>query len=158
MLLDISSKPPTNGDIRYALGLLLYSGNLALNRASDHITLEDVRRVISIIHTTITDEDILNLSIKGKITLMAIVRSLKNNKNTYTTLRDIRMTCGVVCEEYGFKPFEDIEEQIQDLGDREIVDIRSLTSIGISGLPTEDLDRFLDGLIDRIKGGLDGSS
>lgn len=38
--------------------------------------------------------------------------------------------CGVVCEEYELKPFEDIEEQIQDLADRDIVNIKSLTEIG----------------------------
>jgi hypothetical protein len=51
---------------------------------------------------------------------------------------------------------DEIEECVEDLHDRGIVEIKSLTSIGISGVPTEALDRFLDTLIERIKAGVDG--
>jgi cell division control protein 6 len=148
---DIASRPPASGDIRYALDLLLYSGNMAVNRVAEHIAVEDVRKVVNAIHPSITDEDILNLSDKGKAVLIAIVRSLRASENSYASLREIRSMCEVVLEEYSLSIFEDIEEQIQDLVDRDIVDMKSLLAIGISGLPTEGLNRFLETLMDRIK-------
>jgi len=45
---------------------------------------------------------------------------------------------------------------LEDLHDSGIVEINSLTSIGISDVPTEALNRFLDILMERIKAGIDG--
>jgi len=154
---DITAKYPVNGDVRYALDLLLYSGTLASNEGVEMVNFEHVRKVMNVTHPSIADEDILNLSEEGKIVLLAVVRALRGAKSPYVSLKNIRSTCGVVCEEYKLKPIEDIEEYVQDLADREIVDIKSLTSIGISGVPTEALERFLDGLIERIKFGLNKS-
>jgi cell division control protein 6 len=154
---DITAKYPVNGDIRYALDLLLYSGTLATNEGAETVNLEHIRKVMNATHPSIADEDILNLSEEGKVVLLAVVRALRGAKSPYVSLKNIRSTCGVVCEEYKLKPIEDIEEHVQDLADREIVDIKSLTSIGISGVPTEALESFLDGLIERIKFGLNKS-
>jgi len=148
---DVTSKPPVNGDVRYALDLLLYSGILASNYGDEIVGLEHVRRVRSVIHPSITDEDIINLSYKGKIILLAIARALRGATSSYVSLRDIRGMCSLVCEEHKLKTIDEIEEYVQDLADRDIVDIKSLTSIGISRVPTEDLERFLEGLIERIR-------
>ncbi len=59
--------------------------------------------------------------------------------------------CSLVCEERKLKAIDEIEEYVQDLADRDIVDIKSLMSIGISKVSTEDLERFLEGLIERIR-------
>ncbi len=151
---DLTSSPPVKGDVRYALDLLLYSGTLAYNEGAEAISLEHVRKVISATHPSITDDDILNLPEKGRIILLAVARALRTAKSPYVSLRYIRGICGVVCEEYKLEAIDDIEEYVQDLADRDIVDIKSLTSIGISGVPTEALERFLDSLMDRIRIGI----
>ncbi|NWG09979.1 MAG: AAA family ATPase [Nitrososphaerales archaeon] len=154
---DITSSSPVNGDVRYALDLLLYSGTLASNEGAEAVNQEHVRKVVNATHPSITDEDILNLSEKGRVVLLAIARALKRAKSSYVSLREIRSTCGIVCEEYRLKKIDEIEEQVQDLADRDIIDIKSLTSIGISGVSTEALERFLDKLVDRIRIGIDKS-
>ncbi|MFQ6011077.1 MAG: Cdc6/Cdc18 family protein, partial [Nitrososphaerales archaeon] len=104
---DIAAAPPIKGDVRYALSLLLYAGNLALSTGSDKITMDIVRSVASATHPSITDEDILNLSEKGRIALLALVRALRDSRTAYSTLREIRSICGMICEEIGTKPFDD---------------------------------------------------
>jgi len=86
--------------------------------------------------------------------LLGMVRALKTGKVPYVGLREIREDYLVVCEEYGVKPVEEIEEEVQELIDRGIVDMKSLTKFGISGVPAEDLERFLDGIMQRLKNGL----
>jgi len=152
---DVTARPPVNGDVRHALDLLLYSGNLAENRGSGRVLLDHVRRVHGETYPMITSEDIMNLEDRKKIVLLAVARALKTKRTAYVSLRDIRETLSVVCEESDVKPIDHAEEYVQDLSDRGIVDIKSLTSIGISGIPTEDLDRFLDNMIERVKSELE---
>ncbi|MFH1327275.1 MAG: AAA family ATPase [Candidatus Bathyarchaeota archaeon] len=151
---DVTASPPVSGDIRYALDLLLYTGNLADNQGSQKILPEHVRMVHGKTFHGITDDDILELHNKGKVVLLSIVRSLKSMKEPYVSLRDIRENCAVVCEEIGIKKMIDIEEYVQDLSDRGIIDIKSLTQIGISGVTMSDLERFLDNIVEKIKSGL----
>lgn len=146
----ITASRKINGDLRYALDLLLYSGILADNQGSERVLPEHVRRVLSQISPSLTTEDILGISDKGKIVLLAIVRSL-NKKKPYTSLREIRENVNLICEEFGFPFVKTVEERIQDLWDRDIIDFRSLLEIGISGAPIEDLDRFLDSLVERLR-------
>ena len=152
---DVTARPPVCGDVRHALDLLLYSGNLAENQGSSRVLLDHVRRVHGETYPMITSEDMMNLHDREKIVLLAVARSLKTKRVAYVSLSDIRDTLGMVCEEFEAKPIENAEEYIQDLCDRGMVDIKSLTSIGISGIPTEDLDRFLDNIIERVKSELE---
>lgn len=87
---DLIVKPPFNGDVRVALDLLLYSGNLAENLGFDRILPEHVRRVYAETHPGITTEDILDLSDRGKLVLLGLVRALKNQKRAYVGLKEIR--------------------------------------------------------------------
>lgn len=149
---DITASPPANGDLRYALDLLLYSGHLANNLGDSRITLEHIRKIHGNIYHPTTSEEIQNLPEKEKHVLLGIARSLKSEGTPYVSLRDIRNAYSVVCEEYNVAKTEHLEEDIQNLHDRGIIEIKSLTKIGISGLPAEDLSRFLDNLIERVKG------
>jgi cell division control protein 6 len=147
---DVTASRKINGDLRYALDLLLYSGVLADNQGSSRILPDHVRRVLNQISPSLTTEDVLGISDEGKIVLLAVVRSLSDDY-PYTSLREIRENVGVLCEEFKLKPIENIEESIQDLWDRQVIDFRSLLEIGISGAPVKDLDKFLDGLIKRLE-------
>jgi cell division control protein 6 len=147
---DVTASRKINGDLRYALDLLLYSGVLADNQGSSRILPDHVRRVLSQISPSLTTEDVVGISDEGKIVLLAVVRSL-SGAHPYTSLREIRENVGVLCEEFGLEPIENIEESLQDLWDRQIINVRSLLEIGISGAPVKDLDVFLDGLIERLE-------
>jgi len=149
---DVTSNPPVNGDLRYALDLLLYAGNLADSQGSETILPEHVRKVHGVTFAAVTDEDILNLPDEEKLVLMGVARALRRRKSPYTTLREIRAMIEVLSEESKLAIKGGIEEYVQDLKDRNIVDIRSLTQIGISGVALDDLDRFLNNLIERIRG------
>ncbi|UCH01754.1 MAG: AAA family ATPase, partial [Candidatus Bathyarchaeota archaeon] len=148
---DVTSRPPINGDLRYALDLLIFSGNLAEIQGSSLILPEHVRMVHSKTYHNITTEDILSLSNKGKLILVGIVRALKRKRSPYASLNEIRSMVGVVCEEFEFKPIKNIEENIQDLIDRNIVDLKSLIQIGISGVTLENLDDYLNNLLEKIR-------
>ncbi len=147
---DVTASPPVDGDVRYALDLLLFAGNLADRLGHEVVLPEDVRRVHGETHPHITSEDILDLPDEGKVALMAVARSLQIEESPYVSLRRIREMCGVVCEEYGLKPL-DTDEHVQDLADRGIVEIKSLTKVGMSGIPSVELYGFLDNLMDRVK-------
>jgi cell division control protein 6 len=151
---DVTASPPINGDLRVALDLLLYSGMLAEREGYDRVLPEHVRRVLGETHPSLTTEDILYLSDAGKMILLGMVRALKAGKVPYVGLREIREDYLVVCEEYEVDPVEEVEEEVQELIDRGIVDMKSLTKFGISGVPAEDLERFLNGIMQRLKNGL----
>ena len=63
-----------DGDVRYALDLLLYAGNLAEANGSDRITLEQIRKVHGYNKPSITMEDLKELPKSHLITLMAILK------------------------------------------------------------------------------------
>lgn len=151
---EVTAKQPINGDIRYGLDLLLYSGILADSEGYGYITLDHVRRVHGKIHPAITTDDILNLPDIEKYILLSVAKALKNRRTSYVSLKDVMNEYKAVCEEHKIKPVKDLEEYIQDLYDRGIVDIK-LLKIGILGIPTEDLIQYLDDLIERVKLGLE---
>lgn len=151
LISDITANPPVNGDIRFGLELLYYSGTLAENTGSSKVTPEHVRRVYGEINPTITSEDILSLDRDGRLILLALVRGLKTSKSAYIGLRELRRLYEVLCEEYKIKPAEDFEAHLQDLIYRGIVDMKSLLEIGISGATLVDLERFLNNLLRQIE-------
>ena len=149
---DVAAKHPINGDVRVALDLLLYAGNLAENLGFNEVLPDHVRRVYGETYPGITTEDILNLDERGKLLLMGLARALYSSKTQYVGLREIRDAYRIVCEEHHVKAVEDIEEHIQDLVDRGIIEMKSLTKIGLSDVAAEDLERFLSGILERLKG------
>lgn len=48
----------------------------------------------------------------------------------------------------------DVDYAVQELDDRGIIDIRSLVRIGISDIPTEELIKYLDNLVERVRSDL----
>jgi cell division control protein 6 len=147
---NITSSRRINGDLRYALDLLLYAGILADNLGSPRLLLDHVRRVDSQISPSLTTEDLLGLSSGSKIVLLALVRSLSGDR-PYASLMEIRENVNFICESYSLKPIKNMEKSLQDLWDRQIIDFKSLMEIGISGAPVADLDTFLDNLVERLR-------
>jgi hypothetical protein len=62
----------------------------------------------------------------------------------------------MACESREVEPVEEeaFEEYVQGLCDRGILRMKSLLKFGISDAPAEELRRFLDDLIIRLKSGL----
>ncbi|RLI33664.1 hypothetical protein DRO66_09855 [Candidatus Bathyarchaeota archaeon] len=150
---DVTAPPPLNGDMRYALDLLLYAGNLADNLGSDTIKLDYIRRVHGELYHEITSEDILDLPDNEKIVLLAVARALRTKRSAYISFEDIRSACDLASEEFEVK-LDKLDYAVQDLNDRGLVDVRSLVQIGISDIPIEELIRYLDNLMERVRSGL----
>ncbi len=150
---DVTAAPPIGGDVRYALDLLLYAGNLADSQGSETVKLDHVRRVHGEVYHEITSQDIVDLPDAEKVVLLAVARALRSRRSVYVSFEDIRGECAFVSEDLKMK-LENVDYAVQDLGDRGIIDIKSLVKIGISDIPTEDLIRYLDNLIDRVRSDL----
>jgi orc1/cdc6 family replication initiation protein len=153
---DFVSKEPLNGDIRIALDVLLYSGIYADAEGYKTIRPEHVRHVLRQTHPDITTEELFKVSENGRLVLLALIRALETSRTAYVSLRDIREFYNLVCEEQNSHPVSDIEEELQDLIDRGIVRMKSLTQFGIVGVTAKDLDRFLTGIRQRISNGVSG--
>ncbi|RLI36976.1 hypothetical protein DRO55_02360 [Candidatus Bathyarchaeota archaeon] len=151
---DVTAMPPINGDLRVGLDLLLYAGILAEREGYDRVLLDHVRRVHGETYPGITSEDILYMDPDERLILWGLVRALRVNKTAYVSLKDIRTEYWVICEEQNVEPVEEIEGYVQDLIYRGIVDMKSLTEFGIMGVSTEDLERFLDMIVEKLKRGV----
>jgi len=151
----ITASPPVNGDVRVGLDLLYFSGNLAENMGASRVLPDHVRKVCSETNPTITTEDIISLNEDDKLILLALVRSLQSSESAYVGLRELRENYGVICEEFNVQPVETFEEHVQGLIYRGIVDMKSLTDLGISGASLVDLEKFLNNLIERLRQGID---
>lgn len=141
----ITTSAEVNGDVRYALDLLLYAGNLAESQGEERVTLEHVRKVHGQIHPTITTEEIEQLSKNHVISLVAVVRALKSRKKQYVELKDIRLHAAELAEQLGIKM--EVEDYLEDLKARRLVEMRSLKEIGLHGASLAELEPVLLGRI-----------
>ncbi len=139
---SITTSAEVNGDVRYALDLLLYAGNLAESSGSGRVTLDHLRKVHGQIHPSITTEEIDQLSKNHALSLMALVRALRSKKKAYVGLKDVRLYASELADQLGMKKF-DIEDYLDDLSTRKLVDIKSLKAIGLHGASLTELEPVL---------------
>jgi archaeal cell division control protein 6 len=139
---DITTSQEVNGDVRYALDLLLYAGNLAESQGTGRVTLDNVRKVHGQVHPSITTEEIEQLSRNHLVSLMALVRALKSKKKLYVELKDVRLYASELAERLGMKKI-DVEDYLDDLKARRLVDIKSLKEIGLHGASLAELEPVL---------------
>jgi cell division control protein 6 len=138
----ITTSAEVNGDVRYALDLLLYAGNLAESQGTGRVTLDQVRKVHGQTHPTITTEEIDQLSKNHIVSLVAVVRALKGKKKQYVELKDVRLQASEVAEQAGMKKI-DVEDYLDDLKARRLIDMRSLKEIGLHGASLAELEPVL---------------
>lgn len=136
------------GDVRYALDLLLYSGNLAEANGSDRITLEQIRKVHGHNRPSITLEDLKELPKSHLLTLMAILRVQSKRKKQYIELKEIRTYALELAEENKVKKFE-FEDCMNDLLDRKIIEMKSLKEIGMNITSLVELEPLLEQQINK---------
>jgi len=152
---EATAKPPIDGDLRVGLDMLLYAGLQAERDGRRTVSLEDVRRVHGATYPGITTADIMCMDETERLVLWGLLRALRHEKKAYVSLSSIRDAYEIICEEQGVEPVGEIEEQVQDLIYMGIVDMKSLTEFGVSGVSIEDLERFLDMIVEKLKRGLD---
>jgi cell division control protein 6 len=145
---SITTSPEVNGDVRYALDLLLYAGNLAESQGTDRVTLDHVRKVYGQVHPSITTEEIEQLSRNHLISLMALVRALKSKKKPYVELKDVSLYASEIAERLGMKKI-DVEDYLDDLKARRLVDIKSFKEIGLHGASLSEIELVL---MSKIRG------
>ena len=145
---SITTSPEVNGDVRYALDLLLYAGNLAESQGVGRVTLDHVRKVHGQAHPSITSEDIEQLSRNHLLSLVALVRALKGKKKPYVELKDVRLYASELADQLKIKKI-DVEDYLDDLRSRRLVDIKSLKEIGLHGASLAELEPVL---MNKVKG------
>lgn len=139
-----------NGDIRYALDLLTYAGNIAENEGTKKIFLDQVKRVHEQIYKGITDEDIKDLSKEQIVILLAIIRGLRIKKKDYVELKEIRMQVLDISEEIKIKKL-DVEDVLTELDTKKIIRIHSLKKISLLSASIDKLEKILEDIINGKK-------
>ena len=144
----ITTSSQVGGDVRYALDLLLYAGNLAEANGSDRITLEQIRKVHGHSRPSITMEDLKELPKSYLLTLMAILKVQNKRKKQYVELKEIRAYALELAEEQKVKKFE-FEDCMNDLLDRKIIEMKSLKEIGMNITSLVELEPLLEQQINK---------
>jgi len=130
------------GDVRYALDLLLYAGNLAESQGTGRVTMDQIRKIHGQLHPSITSEEIEQLSKNQLLSLVALVRALRSKKKQYVELKEVRAYISELSDELELKRI-DIEDYLDDLQARKLVEIRSLKEIGLHGASLQELEPIL---------------
>lgn len=144
----ITTSSQVGGDVRYALDLLLYAGNLAEVNGSDRITLDQIRKVHGYNKPSLTIEDLKELSKSHLLTLMAILKVQSKRKKQYIELKEIRVYALELADEYKIKKFE-FEDSMNDLLERKIVEMKSLKEIGMNITSLIELEPLLEQQINK---------
>jgi cell division control protein 6 len=139
-----------NGDIRYALDLLLFSGQLAEAQGTGRVILDQIRKVHGQSHTSITTDDIIDLPKNQLLALMAVVKTLQVRRKQYVELKEIRLHALELADEHKIKKF-DVEDYLDDLLDRKIIEMKSLKEIGINGTALNELEPILQSQLKKKK-------
>lgn len=139
-LITTSSK--IKGDVRYALELLLYTGNLIDANGMDRITINDIIKVNSKIGRSYSLEDLKEISDEQIMVLQAITSTIKYKKKNYIELKEIRKSIYELVNEKGIKKLE-LEDTIYDLEKRDIIEVKSIKEIGLNKISIEEAERII---------------
>ncbi len=139
--------PIINGDIRYALDLLSYAGNLAESEGTERVLLDHVKKINKQIYNGITDDDIKEFSKLQIIVLLGIIKGLKIKNKDYVDIKEVRMQSLEIAEKYKSRKL-DVEDILDDLATRKIIKIISLKKISLISSSIETLEKTLMSRID----------
>ncbi len=150
---DAATASPRNGDARYALDLLRYSGSYAEREGADALTPEHVRRVVNQMSPSFTQDDIARLpSLEHALALLSVVLCLRGTKQSFCSFREIRSQAELLARVRRSETLvAHLDELLQDLVEKRIVQMRSFREIGILAVPVDNLFRFLDAILQRME-------
>ena len=139
---EITVSSDVKGDIRYSLELLLYAGNLAESNNAGAVSLEHILKVHSQIHPSLTLDQIRELSKNQLVTLLALTIAMRVRDKNYVDIREIRSHAIAICEDLKIRKLE-VEDYLDDLRTKHIIEIRSLKEIGIHSVSVDELQAVL---------------
>jgi archaeal cell division control protein 6 len=139
---EITISTAVKGDIRYSLELLLYAGNLAESDSTGTVSLEQILKVHSQIHPSLTLDQIRELPKNQLVTLLAVAAAMRMRDKNYVDIREIRSHAIAICEDLKVRKLE-IEDYLDDLRLKNIIEIKSLKEIGINSVSVEELQTVL---------------
>ncbi len=139
---EITVSSDVKGDIRYSLELLLYAGNLAESNNAGAVSLEHILKVHSQIHPSLTLDQIRELSKNQLVTLLAVTIAMRVRDKNYVDIREIRSHAIAICEDLKIRKLE-VEDYLDDLRTKSIIEIRSLKEIGIHSVSVDELQAVL---------------
>ena len=139
---EITVSSDVKGDIRYSLELLLYAGNLAESNNAGAVSLEHILKVHSQIHPSLTLDQIRELSKNQLVTLLAVTIAMRVRDKNYVDIREIRSHAIAICEDLKIRKLE-VEDYLDDLQTKSIIEIRSLKEIGIHSVSVDELQAVL---------------
>lgn len=139
---EITISTAVKGDIRYSLELLLYAGNLAESDSTGRVSLEHILKVHSQIHPSLTLDQIRELPKNQLVTLLAVAAAMRMRDKNYVDIREIRSHAIAICEDLKVRKLE-IEDYLDDLRMKNIIEIKSLKEIGINSVSVEELQTVL---------------
>jgi archaeal cell division control protein 6 len=139
---EITISVAVKGDIRYSLELLLYAGNLAESDSKGTVSLEHILKVHSQIHPSLTLDQIRELPKNQLVTLLAVAAAIRMRDKNYVDIREIRSHAIAICEDLKVRKLE-IEDYLDDLRMKNIIEIKSLKEIGINSVSVEELQTVL---------------
>jgi cell division control protein 6 len=139
---EITVSSDVKGDIRYSLELLLYAGNLAESNNAGAVSLEHILKVHSQIHPSLTLDQIRELSKNQLVTLLAVTIAMRVSDKNYVDIREIRSHAIAICEDLKIRKLE-VEDYLDDLRSKNIIEIRSLKEIGIHSVSVDELQAVL---------------
>lgn len=139
---EITISPDVNGDIRYSLELLLYAGNLAEAEATDRVSLTNILKVHNQLHPSLGLEQIRELTKNQLITLLAITVAMRLRDRNYVDLREVRSHAIAICEDLKIRRI-DVEDYLDDLRIKNIIEFKSIKEIGIHSVPIDEIQTLL---------------
>ena len=139
---EITISAAVKGDIRYSLELLLYAGNLAESDSTGTVSLEHILKVHNQIHPSLTLDQIRELPKNQLVTLLAVAAAMRMKDKNYVDIREIRSHAIAICEDLKVRKLE-IEDYLDDLRMKSIIEIKSLKEIGINSVSVEELQTVL---------------
>jgi cell division control protein 6 len=139
---EITISPDVKGDIRYSLELLLYAGNLAESDATNMVSLTNILKVHNQLHPSLGLEQIRELTKNQLITLLAITVAMRLRDRNYVDLREIRNHAIAICEDLKIRRV-DVEDYLDDLRIKNIIEFKSIKEIGIHSVPIDEIQTLL---------------
>ncbi|MEM2095552.1 MAG: AAA family ATPase [Candidatus Caldarchaeum sp.] len=140
---DLATSPPLLGDVRYALDVLLFAGNLAESRGRGSLDIDDIRYVVAELGFGLRAEDLVSLSFEEKAVLLSVAKSLSNTRRVYAGVEDVGKAYGAVRDMFGVS-VRDLQACLKSLSVKGLVELRGGRQVGLAGVDARRLAEFLE--------------
>ncbi|MEM0462198.1 MAG: AAA family ATPase [Candidatus Caldarchaeum sp.] len=144
---DVVSKPPYFGDVRLALDLLLYAGNLAENDGRDFVKVDDVRYALAETISISRAAEYADLPEKPKAVLLSIAKVLQRGDEQTAELKEVREMFSIFCESHGLSA-SGFDKALSYLAERGYIEKHG-DKVGLVGVDARRLTTLLEQSLKR---------